>query len=303
MKKALLILVFLLANSAGFAGKTIELEVFRDWRGSECNFKSSRPFFLIKDIYDLEKFWAQANADEGMPFFDFDKYMLLVWNPGPSLFDHHPVKVERFTYRDGRFFILMDLQKKHSGGFWRRPFVATLLPRIKEGDIFVMRKVEQPGKKPVWRHIYTIWDMSPGRNMPFEVVKKIEEPDNRPRFIDPKRHPKDQESSLALLPRPTQKPTASQNTGLSGWTTQRQEPAAQQPVAAAKTEAPKSKEKEKEEEEEEEDFFPDFGTSSAQSQASAKSGKAGAEKKPQPKVKPPAFDEDPLFGEEFDINF
>ncbi len=300
MKKALLILVFLLASSAGFAGKTIELEVFRDWRGSECNFKSSRPFFLIKDIYDLEKFWSQANADEGMPFIDFDKYMLLVWNPGPSLFDHNPVKVERFTYRDGRFFVLMDLQKKHSGGFWRQPFVATLLPRINEGDIFVMRKVEQPGRHPVWRHIYTIWDMRPGRNMPFEVVKKIEEPDKGPKFIDPKLHPEDRETSLALLPRPMRKPVARQNAGLSSWPTRsgKQEPAAQPVNTQPKAKASKAKEKEDDDE-----FFPDFGTSFTNETASQKGSKKSSEQKPQPKVKPPTFDEDPLFGEEFDINF
>jgi hypothetical protein len=301
MKKwfSVLILFCMLALSFQVQAKMIELEVYRDWRGNECNFKSSRPFFLIKDLYDLERFWSQANADEDMPYLDFKKYMLLVWSPGPSLFDHQPVKVERFTYKNGRFFVLMNLQRKDTGGYWRKPFVATLLPRTKSGDLFIMRKEVKGANRITWKHVFTIWDMSPDRNMPFEVVQKLDEKDEKRQYIDPKRHPEDEETSLALLPKPsTSRATRSpkQTVSQSAFT---QTPASKNTSSKITEEG----------DEFDDDLFSSFGSSSPktnesqpESESSKKSQKKSSTKK-QRSVTPPAFEEDPLFGEEFDINF
>jgi hypothetical protein len=316
IKRALVLIALLLAATMSYAGKTIELEVFRDWRGNDSQFKSSRPFFTITDIYELERFWSEANADESMPWLDFDKYMLLVWNPGPSLFDHQPVKVDKFLYRDGKFFVIMDLEKKATGGYWRRPFVATLLPKVKKGDLFIMRKEQVAYNKIKFRHEFTIWDMSPGRNMPFEVAK-LETPEKKPEFIDPSLHPQDQVVAAAKTESQTR---SSMNTGLVARPTVARvaQPArtvasaVERPVAKAEDAGfddlfggstssansatkPTASAAKKEEKKDDDDFFPDFGPTKPAAAPQSKPKSSGAT--------PPAADEDPLFGEEFDINF
>lgn len=273
-------MVVLLAIPFGTAAKTVELEVFRDWRGTNCTFKSSRPFFVISDIYDLEKFWEKADADEPMPSIDFGKYMLLVWNPGPSLFDHDPVRVDRFIYKDGSFIVLFDFKRKDSGGYWRRPFVATALPRVKKGDLFIMKKEEVGFRKVKWTHVYTLWDMSPNRTMPFEIVK-IDEIVAKPQYIDQGNDPlRDQIYETREEPKAESQKIAS--------TAKTAPDTASKPVSKKVSAAAKAAKKDA-------DFFPDFGTPAAKTK----------EKKPAAvKAKKSAkLDEDPLFGEEFDINF
>lgn len=177
----IILAVLLLLPGQICAQKTVELGVYADWRGDNCMFKSARPFFIIRDLYDLERFWQQANAAEGMPAIDFEKYMLLVWSPGPTMFDYRPAVIERFIYQDGFYIVVMDIQRKDSGGFWRRPFVATMLPN-KIGDIFIMRK-EVEGPRETWKPLYTIWDMSGERTRPFDVVK-IETPPEKAKYIE-----------------------------------------------------------------------------------------------------------------------
>jgi len=177
----IILAVLLLLPGQIYAQKTVELGVYADWRGDNCMFKSARPFFIIRDLYDLERFWQQANAAEGMPAIDFEKYMLLVWAPGPTMFDYRPAVIERFIYQDGFYIVVMDIQRKDSGGFWRRPFVATMLPN-KTGDIFIMRR-EVEGPRETWKPLYTIWDMSGERTRPFDMVK-IETPPEKAKFIE-----------------------------------------------------------------------------------------------------------------------
>jgi hypothetical protein len=298
MKKLLVTMVVLLGFASGLGAKTVELEVFRDWRGSNCTYKSSRPFFTITDIYDLERFWQKADADESMPNIDFDRYMLLVWNPGPSLFDHHPVKVDRFIYKDGRFVVIMDYELKNTGGQWRRPFVATMLPKIKKGDIFIMQKESAGYGRIKWKHVYTLWDMSPGRNMPFEVVK-MDEPVKKPAFIDPSKHPKDIPVVTSASVKPAETAGKTETTGSEIASTKGSTATSSgfsdftSGSSVSKTSVAKSSESKKQADE---DFFPDFNSSSGKSAAKT-------EKKAASPVKATGFDEDPLFGEEFDINF
>ncbi|GEM_PF-1255069 len=316
MKKAALLLTILLFSTTLMA-KTIELEVFRDWRGNNCEFKSSRPFFTITDVYDLEQFWEKANADESMPWLDFEKYMLLVWNPGPSLFDHDPVKINKFLYKDGRFIAIMDLEKKQSGGFWRRPFVATLLPRIKKGDIFIMRKIEVGFRKFKYENVFTLWDMSADRSMPFDMVK-LDEPVGEAQFIDPTRYPKDEQpGQMQIASRPPAQPittTAAPQADENPFAEAVEKPAApaqkpvaalsepQQPVSASAVPVKKPVSTtalvaEAEAKDKDGDFFPDFGTPESDNK------KPEVQSKPAKTSTAPAVDEDPLFGEEFDINF
>ena len=290
MSRLLLILIAVLLLLPGqvSAQKTVELGVYADWRGDNCMFKSARPFFIIRDLYDLERFWQQANAAEGMPAIDFEKYMLLVWAPGPTMFDYRPAVIERFIYQDGFYIVVMDIARKDSGGFWRRPFVATLLPS-KTGDIFIMRKAVI-GSKVELKPLYTIWDMSGERTRPFEVAR-LATPPEPPKFID---HGGSASRSIVV-----QRSSASSSAG-SPATAEATTSAVRQPGAAAAT--------------------PATATAVAQP-ANTKVATAWEEENPfgiapvaktETKVQPasqpkqpatPTFAEDPLFGTEFDIEF
>ncbi|GAB4274898.1 MAG: hypothetical protein Kow0029_15580 [Candidatus Rifleibacteriota bacterium] len=307
MQRTLLTIVLLLAIPLWVAAKTVDLEVYRDWRGNECNFKSSRPFFTISDVYELEHFWEKANIDESMPAIDFDKYMLLVWNPGPTMFDYDPVKLDRFIYKDGSFIALYEFERKDSGGYWRRPFVATLLPRVRKGDIFIMRKVNVAHGHVKWQHLYTLWDMSPGRNMPFEVVEIDDDTqNNKPRFVT---NAKDADLGAIFEQPASEKPMAETTTEavvanrqtvpvgdrpVSGTVSQQ----VSRPVARPAAESVSRKTNvaaKKDEKKKDDDFFGEFDTPASKPAARKVDAK--------PEAKPVGADEDPLFGEEFDINF
>ncbi|PKL41858.1 MAG: hypothetical protein CVV41_16970 [Candidatus Riflebacteria bacterium HGW-Riflebacteria-1] len=291
MRRSALILavvILLLQSAAAMAQKVVELGVYKDWRGDNCTFKSAYPFFIIRDLYDLERFWQQAGADEPMPAIDFTKCMLLVWAPGATMFDYRPAVVERFLYQDGFYIVVMDIARKDSGGFWRRPFVATLLPS-KTGDIFIMRKAVI-GSKVELKPLYTIWDMSGERTRPFEVAR-IATPPEPPKFID---HGGPASRSMVV-----QRSSASSSAG-SPATAEATTSAVRQPTAAVATPA----------------------TAAAVAQpSSAQTATAWEEENPfgiapvaktetvaQPASQPkqpttPTFAEDPLFGTEFDIEF
>lgn len=294
---AVLIFAQIIGGMATVSAKTEELPVYNDWRGDNCQFNSERPFFLIKDYFDLERFWQKANIDEAIPGIDFDRFMLLVWAPGASLFDYRPVIVERLLCKDGKYIVLMDFKRKDTGGFWRRPFVATMLPLIKSGDIFIMNKSEKAYGKIEYKPLYTIWDMTGNRQRPFEVAK-LDPEVATPAFVDhgktppvvavakatPAKEPsavaQTSESSTTQVAQAT---AAAANQPVQGQAAQTAETAAQKPAATSGTEG----------------IFPDddiFGTSTTTKTESA----------PTP-VKPaavtPSFEEDPLFGTEFDITF
>ncbi len=295
---AVLILAQFIGGMATVSAKTEELPVYNDWRGDNCQFKSERPFFLIKDYFDLERFWQKANIDEAIPGIDFDRFMLLVWAPGASLFDYRPVTVERLLCKDGKYIVLMDFKRKDSGGFWRRPFVATMLPLIKSGDIFIMNKSERAYGKIEYKPLYTIWDMTGNRQRPFEVAK-LDPEVVPPAFVDhgktppvvavakatPAKEPSAtaQASESSTAPATQTTAAAGADQPVQGQTAQTAEAAAQKPAATSGTEG----------------IFPDddvFGTSTGTKTETA----------PTP-VKPaavtPSFEEDPLFGTEFDITF
>ncbi|MGM0599617.1 MAG: hypothetical protein ACQETH_07325 [Candidatus Rifleibacteriota bacterium] len=312
MRKLLALMVcFLLLVTCVAGAKTMELEVFRDWRGSNCHFKSSRPFFIIRDMYDFENFWKKSGLEETMPYFNFDKYMLLVWNPGPSLFDHHPVKVDRFIYKDGSFIVLMTFERHDTGGYWRRPFVATVLPRVDKGDIFIMKKVEAGYNRVEWKHVYSLWDVRHGRNRPYEVVQ-FEKPLEKQKFIHTKVpdslqiFEKDEpeveaEEPAQVAQTTTQTPTTpTTRTPRTTQTSSRpQKPGTSSEAGADSGFGSFASSEDSAAKAQADDFFPEFGSGDSTQQTEPKAEKPASEKSTQP----PGFDEDPLFGEEFDINF
>ncbi|PKL48322.1 MAG: hypothetical protein CVV42_10115 [Candidatus Riflebacteria bacterium HGW-Riflebacteria-2] len=304
---ALISVVVLLFPAQVCAQKAVELGVYADWRGDNCMYKSARPFFIIRDLYDLERFWQQANAAEGMPAIDFEKHMLLVWVPGPTMFDYRPAVVERFIYQDGFYIVVMDIQRKDSGGFWRRPFVATMLPN-KTGDIFIMRK-EVSGTHVNWKPLFTIWDMTGERTRPFEPVK-IAKPSEPAKFIEHTR------TTSTAGKTPVAATAASTTTAETvAVTTQTTKPvesvgavaqAGERPAAEAAGSASAVSQPAKAG-----DGFEDiFGSptavkseakTEAKPQSTAPTVTQPVKQPGQPSL--PAFAEDPLFGSEFDIEF
>lgn len=275
--------LLLIASSVTVSAKTVELPVYRDWRGDNCQFESERPFFLIRDIHDLEMFWQKANAGEPQPWVDFEKYMLFVWCPGPTLFDYRPVEVERLLSKDGSYIVQMNFKRKDTGGFWRRPFVATMLPLISRGDIFVMRKIEHGPENIEWKPLYNLWDMSGDRTRPFEMVQL--DPKVQPQqFVSHGPEKPENKTVVAKAePQPVKTTTEAQMTQ-----PEKTEPVSQpaRPAAAA-TPA---------------NSLPDddiFGTGSGKTTPPVNKPEIKAE----PAKVDPAFEEDPLFGTEFDITF
>lgn len=270
--------------------KTVELPVYRDWRGNDCKFVSERPFFLIKDIHELEEFWKKAGTGEPVPWIDFEKYMLFVWSPGPTMFDYRPVEVERLLYKDGSYIVLMNFQRKDSGGFWRRPFVATMLPLIRQGDIFVKRKVEHGPHKVEWKPLFSMWDMSGDRTRPFEVVQL--DPDVQPeQFVQ--HAPEKPASTGRVVAKPVQTEPVQQTAAINTPSVQNTRPAVSQPAKTVPATGGTSG-----------SALPDddiFGSGFVQTSSTEEKNPPKTEAPP---VKiDPAFEEDPLFGTEFDITF
>lgn len=279
-KRTILLLIALVFAAVSAEAQLVELKVYREWRGSKSDYRADRPFFLITDRYELERFWRSCNSDEAMPWIDFEKYMIFVWHPGPSMFNHHDVRVERFVYKDGNHFILMSLSPKPSSGIWHRPFVATALPRHESGDIFVKRKQELGFRQVAWEPIFTIWDMNQLRTAPLVTVQLPPEQKSEEAFITQSAVTKFTTKRGPVMTTPVKAPVDCQ---------QQAQPRPTQ-AQQAKTSG----------------FADDiFGGGFGSSSASTSDFSAKAEEPSRPVVSaaPPALDDDPLFGSEFDIEF
>lgn len=279
------LIIVLLASVTPAGAQMKELEVFNDWRGVDCTFEPDKPFFLIRDIYDLETFWPQAHTDEATPGIDFEKYMLLVWCPGSSLFDFRPVRVERFVYKEGAYFVLMEFERKDTGGYWRRPFMATLLPRVKTGDIFILRKESKNPQQLDWKPMYAIWDMTGERKRPFEVVQLDKAPE-AVKFVD---HGKGKGAEQTQ-----QQQVASVDDAPAAVTT----PAAPVGETAAASTVPVSQPVQPNQPVQ---VTPPVQPTQPVSPVSTQSQPAASETKPPQATS--TLQEDPLFGTEFDITF
>jgi len=304
--RPLLALALLFAFAGILPAQVKELPVYNEWQGRNSTYNAEKPFFLIRDIHDLLRFWEKSGSDEPAPMIDFSKYMLLVWCPGASLFDHVPVRIERLLYKEGNYFVLMDFQRKDTGGYWRRPFMATMLPLVTEGDFFIMRKVVRGAHDIDWKPVYTIWDMSGERKRDFEIASLGKEP-AKAEFIAHAPEPagKKPETMVAAVPQKTEPENpfaettttsaAAATSAAPGDSSVSRVPAtvsaaspATQPARPAQSTQTGT-----------DAIFPEDDNPFATPAAAATTG-------PKPVTTTPAtskIDEDPLFGTEFDITF
>ncbi|NLI74994.1 MAG: hypothetical protein GX442_00970, partial [Candidatus Riflebacteria bacterium] len=156
------------------------LPVFYQWTGTHGQALNDRPFFLIRDLDTLTKFYARVRFESSLPHVDFDKRMIFVGFPGPTLFDFQPLRIAGFFRRRQRYTVLLDFDRRRTGGFWRNPFVVGLLPAIPAADVDVM-KVGNPLKgEPTRVPLYTIWEMSRQRSLPLTPAQPWQAPQNRP---------------------------------------------------------------------------------------------------------------------------
>lgn len=291
IRRPVLAFALLFVCAGGLPAQIKEMPVYNEWQGRNSTYNAERPFFLIRDIHDLLRFWEKSGSDEPAPMIDFEKYMLLVWCPGASLFDYVPVRIERLLYKEGNYLVLMDFQRKDTGGYWRRPFMATMLPLVTEGDFFIMRKVMRGAHEIDWKPVYTIWDMSGERKRGFEIASLDKEP-TKPEFIAhaPETAKKKPETMVTAVPQKTEpenpfaaNPAAPTTAGSPAATPA---PAAAPAAKPAQTGAGA--------------IFPEddnpFATPAA---AAATTGSKPVANAPAT----PKVDEDPLFGTEFDITF
>lgn len=156
------------------------LPVFYQWSGTQGKALNDRPYFLIRDLDTLTKFYARVPFESSLPHVDFGKSMIFVGFPGPTLFDHQPFRIAGFFRRNQRYTVLLDLDRRRTGGFWRNPFVVGLLPAIPAADVDVM-KVGNPQKgEPTRVPLFTVWDMSRQRSRPLTPAQPWQAPKDRP---------------------------------------------------------------------------------------------------------------------------
>ena len=173
MKKISLLLyivVILLINSSAF-GQTRELELYNEWFVEDCDFKTERPFFFIRERGLFHDFWREVNLGNNPPYIDFDRYMIFGWAPGYTWNDYSKVAFERIIYKEGCLLVLMDfVENNRHFGAKKRPVKFVILPIVKPCDVFFFRKIKKGWRKYEWKHFYSLWDMSGERKRPFEIV-------------------------------------------------------------------------------------------------------------------------------------
>lgn len=156
------------------------LPVFYQWTGTHGQALNDRPYFLIRDLDTLTKFYAKVPFESTLPHVDFARSMVFVGFPGPTLFDHQPFRIAGFFRRNQRYTVLLDLDRRRTGGFWRNPFVVGLLPAIPAADVDVM-KVGNPQKgEPTRVPLYTVWEMSRQRSQPLTPARPWQAPNTVP---------------------------------------------------------------------------------------------------------------------------
>lgn len=285
--------VLIFSFCIGASANTVELPIYRDWRGNDSQYRSSRPFFIIEDIHHLQRFWESNNSDEPMPFIDFEKAFLFVWHPGPVMHEHASIKVEQFVRQNGSYFLLMSFDQQRSG-IWHRPFVATLLPvREYVGDIFVKQIHRRGSRITGLRHLFAIWDMSTTRTSSLEVASlQLPEQRQQQQFV---RQP------VISKPRSkTERKTSQQKTVSRQTQTVRTAAAtparAAPPAAKASQQSPSRPSLTAAESDPFGGFDDPFMGGATPQTPSSMSSSART-------VAPPAMEDDPLFGSEFDIEF
>jgi|GEM_PF-2128023 len=149
------------------------LKIIFQWGGSDSGYPGNPPFFIIRSLDEFEKFWAQHQPNECMPHVEFSKHMVFVWAPGPTLFDYRPTKVVGFQRRGKGYLVILEYDRKLSGGYWRAPFLIAILSKADNGDISVVRLGNKSLSEKPLVPLYHIWEIGAARTVsPREIVYK-----------------------------------------------------------------------------------------------------------------------------------
>ncbi|MBF0547805.1 MAG: hypothetical protein HQM08_25430 [Candidatus Riflebacteria bacterium] len=135
---------------------------------------------------------------EIMPQIDFEKCMVFFWSPGPQLFDYEPRKVENFSKNGKTSNLVVSLERKLTGGYYKTTYLMALLPTV-SGDIFVFRKgnplKQEPKLMPL--HIFHDWG---GNFIKFEEI--VLKPEGKKKKTQKPKEKEESESSGIAVEKP-----------------------------------------------------------------------------------------------------
>ncbi len=189
--------------------------------------------------------------------------------------------------------MLMEFERKDTGGFWRRPFMATMLPLVDRGDVFIMRKVMRGAADYDWKPVFTIWDMKADRKRPLELARFDNPPAQPPGFVSDGSQAGKGKATEAVAAVPAAAESGASSGAATAVTTASIFETTTTPASAGS----------------------ETGTAGAETATAASAGSSEVQSvtattapavTTSPAVKTPpaaAVDEDPLFGTEFDITF
>lgn len=166
--RRIFIAALLLMPTLAFA-QIKELCLYNQWYSDISEFKPDRPFFVIRDYDSFTELWQKSHMKGDLPLLSFEKYMVLVWAPGKTLCDCRNVRLQRFVYKNSAFVAVYNFVDKLHDSVWHSPVVASVLP-ASSGDIFI-QSVKIDKHKTRYSPVFTIWNMSGTRTKPFNVVK------------------------------------------------------------------------------------------------------------------------------------
>lgn len=149
------------------------LPVFEQWAGTGSSYPGSPVYQMIRRLEELQQFWELHKVSDPMPHINFETCMLFIWAPGPSRFDYRPLQVLEFRREPQGLFLILGLDRKDTGGFWRGPFLMAILPKL-AGHVSVVRPGRKHLREAVFMPMATIYDMG-GELMPISetVVGKV----------------------------------------------------------------------------------------------------------------------------------
>lgn len=128
--------------AAGQTGRAFaQLEILDQTRGEGSGYRERPRCFIIRSLPELQIFWEKHAPDEPMPNVNFEKRMLFLWVPGPSLHGYRAMRAIRLIRKPRGHLLELEIQRSDNAGAgsWRSPWLMALLPRFR-GDIEVVRR-------------------------------------------------------------------------------------------------------------------------------------------------------------------
>ncbi|MBF0407109.1 MAG: hypothetical protein HQM10_07135 [Candidatus Riflebacteria bacterium] len=162
----LFIFISLLSLSAKSTNKYFD--IYEQFCGTDSQYKGDRSFLLLKTMPEFEKFWKEHKPSEPMPHFSFDKCMVFFWSSGQNFFDYTPKKAVKFFNRGPASYLVIDLERKLTGGFSQGSYLLVMLQKI-PGDIHVLRIGNKDRKESLLMPMHLFSDMG-GKDFRFEEI-------------------------------------------------------------------------------------------------------------------------------------